>query len=866
MTASPVQEVLQEQPNSQSMASEFVNSPTGRSLLHDFEQVNDKERQSESLVRSMNTLKIDINASSEEKAPGISPTCVMEAASATPKKTKAAYPQIQTPINVPTTPSAVEEPEKNAPLVLAAQKHQSDFSNSPTVLPNFVLHPTLSQKLAQPQLNRTSFYGGVIHDMNKEATEMASNDSSDFERKLTSKMALIDEEVWLLGVIAARSEEETCGVAKKCPASFAEAIGEVESGPYYSSANPLNSLNSSRTQLWKPSRSWWEARSGKNPWIEPRSHNKRWRYLWPLIHYHKFLARCIKKLKRNGLDVSSYHSPVCVFLRTEVCAISDHLAEVSKFTAEEWLSSLSYFNGWTDSSPEYENTLRKLVSKLKLRSLTEPNDVDSPLLRGQIDTQFLRAMAANREQMQSGSQYSLNRTQNSLVPIPEGNPSDQRGSYVGKKSHLFNHHNKLFNPQAPHGMETNNFPSSIPSAQYFPPHVMNWSNNARSHYKSKSGGSTRRRFHNNFPYNNNSQHMDMHNFPRPMLNHAFNHNNNFDRSGMYQVPPMSGDVNNSTQYYHQNQHVNLHGSLPHYQPHQYSHHQANGYQNQQPPFMNDTLNMNGNLYPPSQSMPWNTVDNSFVPYNNLSMDCPTLSFSHPQPSPGAMASHELNYHQQSVALAMQYLSSPMGMHQPSPSPSAQAPNTSTQSLSSPHWAHLDQAALISSPAQHSPCSKMNGEVSPNTKESAKEEKSNKDEKSSDNVLNDMSVVNRPPENNTSHNGLFINPSAHYYPPVHGRGNVPSSPASQFMMSQTPQSSGYYNNSVNMASHRGNFTSFPFESSPTGNEVIETSKNTPKTNSNMSDSNKAENGVLASQGSGKTVVDQSDKIEVKSNEQ
>lgn len=39
----------------------------------------------------------------------------------------------------------------------------------------------------------------------------------------------------------------------------------------------MTDLSQSRTQLWKPSRSWWEAKSGKNPWIEPNSHNKRWR-------------------------------------------------------------------------------------------------------------------------------------------------------------------------------------------------------------------------------------------------------------------------------------------------------------------------------------------------------------------------------------------------------------------------------------------------------------------------------------------------------------------------------------------------------------------------------------------------------------
>lgn len=126
------------------------------------------------------------------------------------------------------------------------------------------------------------------------------------------------------------------------------------------------------------------------------------RYLWPLIHYHKFLAKCIKKLKRNGVDVKTSVSPVAVFLREEVCAVSDHLASVSLFTSEEWMDCLVHFNGWTDHSPVAEKRLRTLVSRLALRPLAEPGDVDSPLLRSQVDEHFLRAMASAREQMTNG--------------------------------------------------------------------------------------------------------------------------------------------------------------------------------------------------------------------------------------------------------------------------------------------------------------------------------------------------------------------------------------------------------------------------------------------------------------------------------
>jgi hypothetical protein len=111
------------------------------------------------------------------------------------------------------------------------------------------------------------------------------------------------------------------------------------------------------------------------------------------------LARCIKKLKRNGVDVKTSVSPVAAFLREEVCAVSDHLAGISLFDSDEWMNCLQHFNGWADSDEKAEARLRELVATQKLRPLDEPGDVDSPLLRSQIDEQFLRAMSSSRAQM-----------------------------------------------------------------------------------------------------------------------------------------------------------------------------------------------------------------------------------------------------------------------------------------------------------------------------------------------------------------------------------------------------------------------------------------------------------------------------------
>mmetsp|Transcript_25394 Transcript_25394/g.59830 ORF Transcript_25394/g.59830 Transcript_25394/m.59830 type:complete len:915 (-) Transcript_25394:2718-5462(-) len=300
----------------------------------------------------------------------------------------------------------------------------------------FRLHPQLQREMSDALVRRVCFYS-IIHDINKEATTMASNDDSGYNRnpdEINEKydplimaingdtrseftgstsmvsVALIDEEEWLLEAINTRNPDEIRSI-KACPPTFLQAMGEREY------ENPLTSLsNGSRTQLWKPSRSWWEAKSGKNPWIEPNSHNKRWRYLWPLIHYHKFLAKCIKKLKRNSICVKNSVSPVAVFLREEVCAVSDHLALVSLFDSDEWMCCLKHFKGWVESSEDAARNSRELVSKLKLRSLHEPGDVDSTLLRHQIDEQLLRAIVNAREQL-TGKEISKDEKRTSKEPM-----------------------------------------------------------------------------------------------------------------------------------------------------------------------------------------------------------------------------------------------------------------------------------------------------------------------------------------------------------------------------------------------------------------------------------------------------------------
>jgi hypothetical protein len=118
-----------------------------------------------------------------------------------------------------------------------------------------------------------------------------------------------------------------------------------------------------------------------------------------LIHYHKFLAKCIKKLRRNGVEVKQSVAPLAVFLREEVCAVSDHLVAVSTFGSDEWMACLVHFTGWIVVTDEAETAYREAVAALPLRSMQEPGDVNSPILRSQMDEHFLRTMVAQREQL-----------------------------------------------------------------------------------------------------------------------------------------------------------------------------------------------------------------------------------------------------------------------------------------------------------------------------------------------------------------------------------------------------------------------------------------------------------------------------------
>ena len=79
--------------------------------------------------------------------------------------------------------------------------------------------------------------------------------------------------------------------------------------------------------------------------------------------------------------------------------MSDHLASVSLFDSNTWMDCLEHFEGWTGSGKKAESRLRELIAVQKLRPLGEPGDVDSPILRSQIDDFFLQTIASSRNKL-----------------------------------------------------------------------------------------------------------------------------------------------------------------------------------------------------------------------------------------------------------------------------------------------------------------------------------------------------------------------------------------------------------------------------------------------------------------------------------
>ncbi len=182
--------------------------------------------------------------------------------------------------------------------------------------------------------------------------------------------------------------------------------------------------------------------------------------------------------------MKSSFSPVSVYLREEVCAVSDHLASVSLFDSDEWMDCLQHFDGWVESSEEAAKHCRKLVATLRLRSLHEPRDVDSALLRSQIDEQYLRAIVNARAQL-TGNETSKDEKKTTKEPMRR-----RERNHTGSSKSSLSISSVDAEAPRPRHISTHNAKGRGPSAglprnwQGYNPHQGWWQNGWQQHHPS----------------------------------------------------------------------------------------------------------------------------------------------------------------------------------------------------------------------------------------------------------------------------------------------------------------------------------------------------------------------------------------------
>lgn len=189
------------------------------------------------------------------------------------------------------------------------------------------------------------------------------------------------------------------------------------------------------------------------------------------------------------------------------------------------------------------------------------------------------------------------------------------------------------------------------------------------------------------------------------------------------------------------------------------------------------------------NMPWmNQHENK--PYYGYGSSAPVPSYP-PIHSPAVVPHDDMYYHQQGHM--------PLPQSSPAHSTSGATFNSSMQVPPSPYWGHLGHVTLqmtgLVSPQQHSPVAKLNL--------SNKKFPRNVDNK-------DGAEKTADTEKQHNFRPLFVNPSSQMY---HKNNSVPPSPATQFLMAQTPQ---YYNRPSNSApyTNAAQPTKFNFDSQAT----------------------------------------------------
>ena len=120
---------------------------------------------------------------------------------------------------------------------------------------------------------------------------------------------------------------------------------------------------------------------------------------------------------------------------------------------------LPHFNGWIAQDEESQKRLSEIVHILPMRSLSEPDDCDSALLRSQIDQCYLIAFKNQREQMENGGQernyeesvedFKNKRTQGisnqSFVSSTNGSRPPRHGGSRGPRHNRMPHNQRFAN-------------------------------------------------------------------------------------------------------------------------------------------------------------------------------------------------------------------------------------------------------------------------------------------------------------------------------------------------------------------------------------------------------------------------------------
>ena len=179
---------------------------------------------------------------------------------------------------------------------------------------------------------------------------------------------------------------------------------------------------------------------------------------------------------------------------------------MSHFTSEQWMEALSHFEGWHDPRAEGQERLRQLIGTLDLRKINENSDVDSALLRNQIDESFLRAMMLSAKELDGEISASVasqseklphsinstsvgssgrplpptgrfkivrNKTNNYVTnmqqsPVPVAIPQSQSNDAVGNYNMTGLRREQFAVPPPPHYF--NMSPTPYPYIMYPPPH------------------------------------------------------------------------------------------------------------------------------------------------------------------------------------------------------------------------------------------------------------------------------------------------------------------------------------------------------------------------------------------------------------